>query len=208
MQRCSWLLFLGVSLLGVSLVFGSACQGTPGSSPQQPEYTPTATIKDIMLSIVDPSADVVWESVATIVTGDKIEERAPRTDEEWADVRRGAIRLAEAPNLLVMPGRRVARPGEQSEAPDVELEPEEMDVLINKDRAAWSQRAKALHEAALAALQAIDAKDAQTLFEVGERIEAEAPESAEVHIEATTGIPHPVFVLIGAARIPRGPGGE
>jgi hypothetical protein len=124
-----------------------------------------------MLSIVDPSADVVWESVATIVTGDEVEERAPRTDEEWANVRRGAIRLAEAPNLLMMPGRHVARPGEKSEAPDVELEPEEMDVLIHKDREAWNRRAKALHEAALTALQAIDAKDAQTLFEVGERIE-------------------------------------
>jgi hypothetical protein len=41
--------------------------------------------------------------------------------------------------------------------------------------------------------------------EIGERIENEAPEGAEVHIEATS-IPHPVFVLMGAARIPRGPG--
>jgi len=53
----------------------------------------------------------------------------------------------------------------------VELEPAEMEVLINKDRAAFNQRAKALHEAGMAALAAADAKDAQKLFEVGEQIE-------------------------------------
>jgi hypothetical protein len=42
--------------------------------------------------------------------------------------------------------------------------------------------------------------------EIGERIEKEAPEGTEVHIETTTGIPHPVFVLMGSARVPRGPG--
>jgi hypothetical protein len=33
-----------------------------------PQFRPTATVKDIMTSIVDPSADVLWNSVATIVT--------------------------------------------------------------------------------------------------------------------------------------------
>jgi hypothetical protein len=41
--------------------------------------------------------------------------------------------------------------------------------------------------------------------EIGERIEKEAPDGTQVHIE-TTGIPNPVFVMIGAARLPRGPG--
>jgi len=47
-----------------------------------------------------------------------------------------------------------------------------MEVLINKDRAAFIQRAKALHEAGMAAVAAADAKDAQKLFEVGEQIES------------------------------------
>ena len=44
--------------------------------------------------------------------------------------------------------------------------------------------------------------------EIGERIEAEAPEGAEVHVEPTSGIPHPVFVMLGGLRLPRGPGDE
>ena len=86
-------------------------------------------------------------------------------------VRHGAITLTEASNLLMVPGRHVARPGEKSDTPGVELEPPEMEALITKDLGAWRKRAHGLHEAGVAALQAIDAKDANKLFEVGEQIE-------------------------------------
>jgi hypothetical protein len=71
----------------------------------------------------------------------------------------------------MIPGRRVARPGEKSETPGVELEPEEMDALIAKDRSAWNARARALHDAAFATLQAVEAKDSNKVFELGEQIE-------------------------------------
>ena len=174
MRRFSWLRFLVVVFFSVLLVFGTACRGQQ-QEPQQPEYAPTATIKDIMLSIIDPSADVVWQAVATVITANGteeiVEEIFPRTDEEWTNVRHGAITLIEAANLLMIPGRRVARPGEKSEFPGVELDPEEMDVLINEGREAWNSRATALHDATLAALQAIDAQDAETLLDVGGGIE-------------------------------------
>ena len=79
--------------------------------------------------------------------------------------------LMEAANLLMIPGRRVARPGEKSETPGVELEPEEMDALIAKDRPAWNARAKRLHDSAAEVLKAIDAKDSNKVFELGEEIE-------------------------------------
>ena len=124
-----------------------------------------------MLSLVDPSADVVWLSVTTIVDEKGLKETMPKTDEEWKKVRHGAIALAEAANLLKMPGRRVAQPGEKSDTPGVELEPEEMDVLIAKDRAAWHERATHLHDAAIDVIAAIDAKDGNKVFELGEKIE-------------------------------------
>jgi len=170
MRSSSWLLFPGVVLFSISLFFGSACRGRQPES-QQPEYMPTATIKDIMDAIVDPSADVVWESVATVTSVNGIEDRQPRTDEEWANVRRGAIRVLEGSNLLMMPGRHVARPGEKSETPGVELEPEEMEVNINKDRAKWNSMAKALHDATTVALQAIDAKNPQGVVDAGEKMD-------------------------------------
>jgi hypothetical protein len=151
----------------------AACQRAQPERPQapQPEYKPTATVKDLMLSVVDPSADIVWLSVSTIQSEKGIVETVPRNDEEWASVRRGAIALTESANLLMVPGRQVARPGEKSETPGVELEPEEMEALIEQDRAAWNKRAQDLHAAGVAALQAIDAHDANKVFEVGEQIE-------------------------------------
>ena len=179
MQRSSWLLVAGVSLFSLSLMVSGACQGRQQES-SSPAYAPAATVKDIMDAIVDPSADVVWESVATIVTPTGIEDRRPRTDEDWTNVRRGAIRVVEGTNLLIMPGRHVARPGEKSETPGVELEPEEIEANINKDRATWNKLAMGLHEAALGALNAIDAKNAQGLLDAGEQIDM-ACENCHTH---------------------------
>jgi hypothetical protein len=171
----SFLVLCATIFLGV-LVTATACQKStqasdPVPAPAQPTYAPTATIKDLMMSIVDPSADTVWLSVTTVQSSAGTVDTAPKNDEEWQKVRHGAIALAEATNLLIMPGRHVANPGEKSETPGVELEPSEMEVLINKDRAAWETRAKALHDAALNVVKAVDAKDSQKVFEVGEEIE-------------------------------------
>ncbi len=135
------------------------------------EYKPTATIKDIMDSLVDPSADFIWESVGTVVSAAGSEDRVPKTPEEWANVRRRAIALIESPNLLIVPGRRVARPGEKSENPQVELEPAEMQTLIDQDRQTFISLAHALQDAAVLALEAIDAKNAEALVDAGGKID-------------------------------------
>jgi hypothetical protein len=137
----------------------------------QPPYTTTATVKDIMLHIIDPAGDMVWDSVATVIDKGGIHETMPKTDEEWFKVRSGLIMMIEGSNLLMIPGRKVARPGEKSETPGVELEPSEMDELIAKDRKAWYDRAKALHDIAQSVLEVVDKRDAQKLFDVGEDID-------------------------------------
>ena len=143
----------------------------PAAESAAPPFAPEATIKDLMLGLVDTSADTVWLSVTTVVGDTGVVETRPQNDEQWMEVRYGALRLAEAANLLMIPGRRVALPGEKSVAPGVELEPEEMDGMIKKDWPAWTQRARALHEAAMLAVRAAENKDADKIFEVGETIE-------------------------------------
>ena len=49
-----------------------------------------------------------------------INDRVPKTPEEWENARHGAIRVIEGANLLRMPGRHVARPGEKSATPGVD----------------------------------------------------------------------------------------
>jgi len=162
-----------LALVAVSACAAAACRaGSVEAARSQPAYEPTATIKDLMDAIVDPSADVVWNSVATTVGSTGTDDKVPRSDEEWAEVRQGAIRLVEASNLLLIPGRHVARPGEKSETPGVELEPEQMEALLTQDRNAWNSRVSEFHTASLEALGAIDAKDSAKLFEVGDRLDA------------------------------------
>jgi hypothetical protein len=162
-------------LVVCAAVAAGSCQSKPvepaAPAADQPPYTTTATVKDIMLHIVDPAGDMVWDSVATVIDKGGLHETAPKTDEEWFKVRSGLIMLIEGSNLLMMPGRKVARPGEKSDTPGVELEPSEMDELIAKDRAAWYQRAKTLHDVAQSVLEVVEKKDAQKLFDVGEDID-------------------------------------
>src|SRR5262249_22084883 len=132
---------------------------------------PEATIKDIMDALVDPSADELWESVATTVDAKGMHERLPRTDDDWKQVRRSAIRLVEASNLLLISPRHVAKPGEKSENPGIELEPEQMEVLVNQDKQTFYERAGKLHDAAMVMLKAIDEKNAEALLDSGDQLD-------------------------------------
>jgi len=142
-------------------------------------YRPTSTIKDIMDSEVDPSADYMWDAVATIISSKGIEERQPRTPKEWAEIRRRAVTLVEATNLLVMPGRTVARPGEKSENPGIELSPEEINAILEKDRDTFVKHAHTLNDAASLMLKAIDEKNIMGISDAGAAID-EACESCHL----------------------------
>ena len=120
-----------------------------------------------MLSVVDPAADAIWESVATIVTPGHVEERRPSTDEEWDALRHEAVRLVEATNLILVPGRDVARPGFRSENPGIELEPAEVQALIDDDPATWNQLVDDYYRVAMTMLSAIEERDADRLFDEG-----------------------------------------
>lgn len=142
----------------------AACTKTDGTKPAEPQTAKPATIRDIMDSMIDPSGDFLFESVREIWDESGIHKIAPQTDEEWAMVRRHALILLEAPNLLSMEGRKVASAGEKAEYPEAELQPEEIQKLIDADRPSFIRRAKRLQNSAAEALEAIDAKDTDGLF--------------------------------------------
>lgn len=123
-----------------------------------------------MDGMVDPAADTIWNSVATTITAKGREEKAPHTDEEWATVHRSAMQLLEASNLLQIPGRHVAKPGERNEQ-GIELQPDQIETLIKQDRQAWIALAHSLHDAATLALNAADARDPSKVLDSGEEID-------------------------------------
>jgi hypothetical protein len=130
-----------------------------------------SSIKELMESIIDPSADVLWGAVRTVVDTEGVHETFPKTQEEWLDLRHAAVRIIEGGNLLMMPGREGAPAGTKSENPGIELEPAEITALIKQKRGSFDAFAKALRGLGLEALRAIDAKDIGLVLEVGGRME-------------------------------------
>jgi hypothetical protein len=160
-------------LIVASGVVLSGCGGRQASKTETaapPEFRLNASIKDIMDSLVDPAADYIWDAVATTVTAKSREEKYPRTDEEWKELRRRAIQLMEGANLLLIPGRHVAGPGQPGD-PRVELPPDQIEALINGDRAGFANLAHGLYDSVVPVLQAIEAKDKDKLLEAGDAID-------------------------------------
>ena len=158
MRKCL-ILFLAIP---AACLFVS-CSATPPPS----DYNLVGTIKDIMDSAVDPAADYIWESIGTEVSAAGVIDKRPQNDEEWKEERRRAVLLVEAANLLMMPGRKVAKAGEKAENPEVELGPEEIEALINKDRAAFVKLAKEFQETAIEQLKAVDERNIEELLRTG-----------------------------------------
>jgi len=156
-----------ISVVVIVATAASACLSESQEPSTAPPYQPITSIQDIMLSLVDPAADAIWESVATIMTFGNIEERRPSTEEEWQALHREGVRLVEATNLLLIPGRDAARPGFQSEYPGIELEPDEIMVLIDEDRATWNRLLGNYYQASLSMLRAIEERDVDRMFDEG-----------------------------------------
>jgi cytochrome c556 len=126
-------------------------------------------IKELMDSTVDPSADRLWDSVATVSTLAGTERRQPRTAEEWKTVKADAITLIESMNLLVMEGRHAAPVGTQ--AGDGELTPQQIDERLASNRAVFVGFAHALQAETQKALEAIEKRDAAALLDAGGNID-------------------------------------
>jgi len=128
-------------LLGVvPLLVMFAC-----GDPEGPPFKPMVDVKQLMVSIIDPAADVLWDSVGTVISEEGIDEWYPKTDEEWAAVENSAIVLMESGNLLMIGDRA-------------------------RDQQAWMQMSRQLIDAAAEARTAAQSKDPDAVFAVGETV--------------------------------------
>jgi hypothetical protein len=128
-------------LLLAALLANESCSA-PADVPPSPPFKPVADVQQLMATVTDPATDVIWGSVGTIITADGTEERAPKTDEDWAAIRNAAMIVTESGNLLMMPGRA-------------------------KDSEEWMRLSTALVDVGSRAVKVVDAKDKDALFNVG-----------------------------------------
>ena len=119
-------------LIGMLL---AACTRTPPPAPPTPLFLPKASIRELMDAQVDPAADAIWDSVVITITAAGEDDRQPRTEAEWQAVRRSAITLIEATNLLMIDRRRIA----PASAPAVRARPRRASRLRSRSCARASR---------------------------------------------------------------------
>ena len=142
------------------------CASEPAS-----DMEPTATVEELMRSMIDPAADAVWDAVVIEATADGIVETRPETEGDWLRLRRHAVTLAEASNLLLIEGRRIAAPESRSELPGIDLHPDAIQELVDEDWDGWVEVALGLRATSGVVLDAVRARDVDALLEAGTELD-------------------------------------
>jgi hypothetical protein len=176
------------ALLVLMLVWGcssSAPAPAPKAAPQPDvppalpsvslwgDMKPVVSVKELMKYMIDPIADNIFDSVATVVTRKGIEEHTPKTDDDWDKIETGAVTLAEGVYLLKVP-REFTPAGDHnnSEGPDaVELSPEAIKAKVLKDPVEWNARIETLRNAGLAVMEIVKKRDKAALWDASENLD-------------------------------------
>lgn len=123
-----------ISIVGVVSIVGCGAQAPPFKS--------VVDNKVLMNSVIEKQANIVWESVGQVATMDGVEEKQPRTPEEWQNIRDAAVTITESANLLMLPTRA-------------------------QDTEEWLQASVGLVDQGERMIAAIDRKNPQEVFDVG-----------------------------------------
>ena len=125
-------------LAAMCVVLAAGCRTADVPAP----FKPVMGTRELMQSVLNPNAGVVWRAVSTVVTTAGIEEMRPQSDDEWAKVRSAALTIVKGGNQLMLSPRA-------------------------SDGSRWMKAAQALIETSSAAVRAAEAKNADRLFAVG-----------------------------------------
>lgn len=128
-------------VLSAAVVFAGACN----TAPPPPPYKPVADMKQLMASVIEPSADEYWDAVGTVIDAEGVHEIAPQTQEDWDAARNHAYVFTEAGNLLMMPTRA-------------------------RDNGDWMKLSQALIDTGFKAVRAAEARDTKAVFDAGAEV--------------------------------------
>lgn len=135
---------LAIALLSLLFLHGCSEAEPPAIAPEEPTYKPVATLGQTMAWILEPAADVIWDSAGFVITAQGEQDLTPTTEEGWNAVLHAAAYLTEAGNLLMLPGRSAG--------------------------ADWNEYSRGLISAGERAIEAAQARDSEALFDAGGRI--------------------------------------
>jgi len=140
----------------------AGCNAEP-TGPALPPFKATADTAQLMEWIVDPAADVIWDSVGTIIDMSGRQDFRPETEEEWNAVRNAGALIAESANLLMMAPRSTDRGDD------------------------WMEYSQGLADAGVLAIKAAEARDPEAVFDAGGRIYAVCAACHQMYVEEEPG---------------------
>jgi len=107
-------------------------------------YKLAVNTNETMEWVLEPLADVIWDSAGFIIDAEGETDLSPTTEDAWNNVVYAAATLSEAGNLLMLPGRSMG--------------------------ADWNEYSAGLVTASKGALDAALKRDADALFDAGGNI--------------------------------------
>ena len=128
--------------LGLTALLAGCAPTTEKPAAQaQPQFKGVVPINDIMVSVVDHNAHIIWNAADP--------KMAPKTDQDWHVLEHAATTIAVAGNMILIPG------------------PPKDDHLWVSDPA-WQQLAQDETNAGLKAIAAVDHHDLKALEAAGD----------------------------------------
>ncbi len=128
------------AIVAAAALLAGSCGGEP---PAGPPFRTDNTVQMLMANMLDPAADLLWDAVGTILDENGETYWEPETEEDWLQVKLGAVALAEAANLLIMENRA-------------------------RDQDQWVSLSQDMADAAMLAFDAAAAEDPERIFDLGE----------------------------------------
>jgi hypothetical protein len=183
-QRLSRVACVSCVILVVSACSSPSTSSTSGSTassraPELPapklwgDMKPIVSVKELMRDMLDPAADYIFDSVKVVFGKKGTEETIPRTDEDWAKIRVGAVTIVEGVYLLKIP-RPFAPAGDEnnSKGPDAtELSPAQIKAKLEADPVLWNAKIEALRNVGLEVLEIVNHKKVDELWEAGDNLD-------------------------------------
>jgi hypothetical protein len=131
--------------------------------------TPIVSVQELMHDVLQPVADTLFTSVRIVVDRGGTVEEGPETDADWENLRSAAVTLAEGVYLLKVP--RPIVPQEDDRVRDAtELTPAQILEKLQRDPVLWDARIQTVRNAALQAIDVIERRDTEELWDVGENL--------------------------------------
>jgi len=132
------------------------------------QFAVTATFQELMDAEMDAPSEKIWAAVSIVNDASGMHQKTPSTPDEWQELRRQAIRLAETSNLLMIPGRPVAGPNVKTTVKSREpLDVATIQKRLDTNPAALAAFAQSNRTVALQLVDAVDRRDVQKLSDLG-----------------------------------------